>query len=148
MLYSGLWKLVITQLVNKYSEKHRIFVRLTEEEVKCLPIILNRVRAKQIAEEEPVKQCYEWTVGQLMVESWARRLREELDPIWLDYLWQIARAAEIRTTCHNIMSDAQKCKDRRTRHKQIYVLLLRSTLSKIAVLMVYFSIYVTRISIF
>jgi hypothetical protein len=34
-------------------------LRLSEEEVKYLPIILSRVRAKQIEEEKPVKQYYE-----------------------------------------------------------------------------------------
>ena len=87
MPYSGMWKLVSIQLVNKFSEKHRIFFRLTDEEVKCLPIILSRVRAKQIAEEEPLKHCCEWTVGQPMVESWTRRLREDLDNIGLRCLW-------------------------------------------------------------
>jgi len=80
-----------------------------------------------------------------MVESWARRLREELDTIGLGYLWQIARPAEIRTTCHSIMSDAQKCKDRRTRHKQTNVFLLHSTMDKNTVLIVYSRIYVKRI---
>jgi len=57
MQYSGMCKLVTIQLVNKFSGKR--FLRLTEEEVKCLPIILSRAKAKQIAEEEPLKQCYE-----------------------------------------------------------------------------------------
>jgi hypothetical protein len=59
MQYSGMCKLVTVQLVNKFSEKRYILLRLTEEEVMCLPIILSRARAKQIVEEEPVKQCYE-----------------------------------------------------------------------------------------
>jgi len=45
-------------------------------------------------------------------------------------------------------SDAHKCKDRRTRHRQTNVFLLHSTLIKIAVIIVYFGIYVKRISIF
>lgn len=57
MQYSGMWKLVTMQPVNKFSEKHLIFLRLTEEEFKCLPFILSRVMAKQIAEEEPVKHA-------------------------------------------------------------------------------------------
>jgi hypothetical protein len=83
-----------------------------------------------------------------MVKSWARRLREELDTLGLGELWQTARAAEIRTTCHSIMSDAQKCKDRPTMHRQTMVSLLHSTFYKIAVLIVYFGIYVERKSIF
>jgi hypothetical protein len=42
---------------------------------------------QQSREEEPVRQCYEWQVGQPKVESWVGRLQEELDTNKLGYVW-------------------------------------------------------------
>jgi hypothetical protein len=69
------------------------------------------VRVMQSVDEEPVRQCYKWQVGQPRVECWARRLREELDTIRLGYKWQNAREKyEPHVTSSS--SDVQSCKDR------------------------------------
>ena len=54
-------------------------------------VIKYRVRVKQSAEEELVEHCYERQVGQLRVERWTRRLREELDTVGLGYMLRNAR---------------------------------------------------------
>lgn len=51
---------------------------------------------------ERTRQGYDWQVVQPRVESWDRRLREELDTIGLDYIWQNVRETEIRSMCHII----------------------------------------------
>jgi hypothetical protein len=38
---------------------------------------------------ETVGTCYEWQVYNLKVESWAKKLNEELAKIGLAYMWQI-----------------------------------------------------------
>lgn len=41
------------------------------------------ISLKHSARAEPVRLCYDWQVGQLKVECWARRLSEELDTVGL-----------------------------------------------------------------
>jgi hypothetical protein len=47
-----------------------------------------------------VRQCYKWQVGQPKVESWAGRLKEELDTVGLGCIWQNEGEKEMRTICH------------------------------------------------
>jgi hypothetical protein len=49
-----------------------------------------------------MRQVYDWQVVQSRVESWDRRLREELDTVGLDYIWQNVSETETRSICHFI----------------------------------------------
>jgi hypothetical protein len=37
--------------------------------------------------QDPVRQCYEWQKGNMRFESWAKKMKKELESIGLEYIW-------------------------------------------------------------
>jgi hypothetical protein len=37
--------------------------------------------------QDPVRQCCEWQKGNMRLESWTKKMKEELESIGLAYIW-------------------------------------------------------------
>jgi hypothetical protein len=66
----------------------------------CLPLL-------GMDSSELVKICYEWQMNILKVDSWAKKLKEELDKMGLAYIWQ--NQTEINVTICKIIRE--RCND-------------------------------------
>jgi hypothetical protein len=58
---------------------------------------------------DPVRQCYEWQKGNMRFESWAKKMKEELESIGPAYIWHSQQEWDtrrlrriIRERCNNI----------------------------------------------
>jgi hypothetical protein len=58
---------------------------------------------------DPVRRCYEWQKGNMRFESWAKKMKEELESIGLVYMWHSRQEWDtnrlrriIRERCNNI----------------------------------------------
>jgi hypothetical protein len=66
--------------------------------------------------QEIVITCYKWQINNLKVESWAKKLKEELEKIGLVYIWQSRAESNAIKICKIIR---ERCTDRMYfEHKQ------------------------------
>ena len=89
-----------------------LFVRDSRRGTILCDAIKHWIRVEQNAEVEPMRKDYDWQVGRLRVERWARRQREEMDTIGLEYIWQNAIETKIRSVCHIIKLRCAESEDR------------------------------------
>ena len=69
----------------------------------------------QMEQEELLKRCYDWQIGNMIWERWASSVREEIYKTGLKYVWQNGKDCDTRliwqkivNRCNNIQTDQNR----------------------------------------